>query len=311
MTTAVPTHVITGFLGTGKTTAILKTLEQTPSSERWAVLVNEFGEVGIDGARLGASGVAVREVPGGCMCCVGGLPFSVALRRMLQEVQPHRVLVEPSGLALTHVVVDTLRKPGMGVDLQSVVTLVDPRHIQDPRYTQLDTWHSQVVSADVLVAAKADQRSTEELAAFHTWAEGRWPGPAQVGVMGSEGLAAAWLEPVSRPPGFRVLSSAHPDEGFAKRSWTWPRTVSFSHTRLSQGLRQVVERSVDADLGLGRWKGIFRTDKGWRSVDIVDGRIDWHPTSYRADSRWEGMVQGASDASFAEVGRILSEALVG
>ncbi|MGO1707756.1 MAG: GTP-binding protein, partial [Oleiphilaceae bacterium] len=59
--TRIPTHLVLGFLGAGKTTAILNLLKQKPEGERWAVLVNEFGEVGIDGAFLSNQGVAVKE----------------------------------------------------------------------------------------------------------------------------------------------------------------------------------------------------------------------------------------------------------
>ncbi len=61
------TNLITGFLGSGKTTSILHLLAQKPADEKWAVLVNEFGEVGIDGALLADSGALLKEIPGGCM----------------------------------------------------------------------------------------------------------------------------------------------------------------------------------------------------------------------------------------------------
>ncbi|WED25764.1 GTP-binding protein [Vibrio sp. DW001] len=81
---AVPTNIITGFLGVGKTTAILKLLESKPANERWAVLVNEFGEIGVDGSLLQGHNnepkhVFIREVPGGCMCCAAGLPMQIAI----------------------------------------------------------------------------------------------------------------------------------------------------------------------------------------------------------------------------------------
>ena len=67
--TRIPTNLITGFLGVGKTTAIRHLISQKPPDERWAVLVNEFGEVGIDGAIIeaaGTDGVSVSEIAGGC-----------------------------------------------------------------------------------------------------------------------------------------------------------------------------------------------------------------------------------------------------
>ena len=107
----VPTNVITGFLGVGKTTAIQHLLASKPAHERWAVLVNEFGEVGVDGALFGpeqGGEVFVREVPGGCMCCAAGLPMQVALNQLLAKARPHRLLIEPTGLGHPREVLETL-----------------------------------------------------------------------------------------------------------------------------------------------------------------------------------------------------------
>ena len=82
------TNLITGFLGSGKTTSILHLLAQKPADEKWAVLVNEFGEVGIDGALLADSGALLKEIPGGCMCCVNGLPMQVGLNTLLRQGKP-------------------------------------------------------------------------------------------------------------------------------------------------------------------------------------------------------------------------------
>ena len=89
---AVPTNVITGFLGSGKTSAILHLLSQKPPEERWAVLVNEFGEVGIDGSLLSTTNgqqehIFVREVPGGCMCCTAGLTNAYCLEPIIEKGQ--------------------------------------------------------------------------------------------------------------------------------------------------------------------------------------------------------------------------------
>ena len=90
MIQSVPTNVITGFLGVGKTTAILHLLANKPADERWAVLVNEFGEIGVDGALMEQQdeGVFISEVPGGCMCCTSGLPMQIALNMLLTRSNP-------------------------------------------------------------------------------------------------------------------------------------------------------------------------------------------------------------------------------
>ena len=86
--TQIPTNIITGFLGVGKTTVIQKLLSQKPIEERWAVLANEGGVVGIDSnlfssANENKSGVTISQVPGGCMCCTNGLPMQMALNLLL------------------------------------------------------------------------------------------------------------------------------------------------------------------------------------------------------------------------------------
>src|SRR5690242_15155226 len=79
---AIPTNLITGFLGVGKTTAVIDLLSRKPPGSRWAVLVNEYGDVSIDGAMIEGEtpdGVSVREVGGGCVCCANAPYLPVAL----------------------------------------------------------------------------------------------------------------------------------------------------------------------------------------------------------------------------------------
>ena len=96
----IPTHLIAGPLGAGKTSLIRHLLAHKPAHERWAVLINEFGQIGLDQALMTGSydGVSLSEIPGGCLCCVAGTPFQVGLARLLRQARPDRLLIEPSGL---------------------------------------------------------------------------------------------------------------------------------------------------------------------------------------------------------------------
>ena len=96
----IPTHLIAGPLGAGKTSLIRHLLAHKPAHERWAVLINEFGQIGLDQALLSGAhdGVSLSEIPGGCLCCVAGAPFQVGLARLLRQARPDRLLIEPSGL---------------------------------------------------------------------------------------------------------------------------------------------------------------------------------------------------------------------
>jgi len=109
----IPTHLIGGPLGAGKTSLIRHLLDQKPAGERWAVLINEFGQIGLDAALLTteADGISLAEIPGGCLCCVNGVPFQVGLARLLRQAKPGRLLIEPSGLGHPAELLRQLRQP--------------------------------------------------------------------------------------------------------------------------------------------------------------------------------------------------------
>ena len=109
----IPTHLIAGPLGAGKTSLIHALLAQKPTGERWAVLINEFGQIGLDAALLHRDddGISFAEVAGGCLCCVNGVPFQVGLSRLLRKAKPDRLLIEPSGLGHPEQLLQQLRQP--------------------------------------------------------------------------------------------------------------------------------------------------------------------------------------------------------
>lgn len=172
MITAVPTNIITGFLGVGKTTAILNLLKNKPESENWAVLVNEFGEIGIDGALMSEHGAMIKQVPGGCMCCTAGVPMSVGINALLRQ-KPDRLIIEPTGLGHPKQVVAVLTSEQYqtSVDLKATLALVDPRNLSDEKYTSNSNFNDQLDSADVIIANKADQCSKSDLQQFEQWIE--------------------------------------------------------------------------------------------------------------------------------------------
>lgn len=156
----IPTNIITGFLGVGKTSLIKQLLAAKPSGETWAVLVNEFGEVGIDAGLLNNSdsGIQIREVAGGCMCCATGITTQVAINQLIARAKPDRLLIEPTGLGHPNEIIKLLSASHYQnvISLCSTLCLVDVRKVTDPRYSEHVNFIQQIQAADVIVATKAD-----------------------------------------------------------------------------------------------------------------------------------------------------------
>lgn len=165
------TNLITGFLGSGKTTLIRHLLAHKPENEKWAVLVNEFGEIGIDGALLADSGALLKEIPGGCMCCVNGLPMQVGLNTLLRQGKPDRLLIEPTGLGHPKQILDLLTAAVYEpwIDLRATLCLVDARQLLEAKTVQNENFRDQLAAADIIVSHKADRATTESHEAMAQW----------------------------------------------------------------------------------------------------------------------------------------------
>lgn len=165
------TNLITGFLGSGKTTSILHLLANKPADEKWAVLVNEFGEVGIDGALLADSGALLKEIPGGCMCCVNGLPMQVGLNTLLRQGKPDRLLIEPTGLGHPKQILDLLTAAVYEpwIDLRATLCVIDSRQLLDEKVAANENFRDQLAAADIIVSNKSDRATPESLRAMDDW----------------------------------------------------------------------------------------------------------------------------------------------
>jgi G3E family GTPase len=154
---ALPVSVITGFLGAGKSTLLLKWLEELPRNET-AVIVNERGDVGVDGELLAARVARVREITGGCVCCKSQGELSSALAELSAATpRPSRIIVETSGAASPAGVIQALTAPGLRehLTLDGVITVVDVMRAR--RALEFDVAVEQLGFADVVVLTHIDE----------------------------------------------------------------------------------------------------------------------------------------------------------
>ncbi|MFT0772961.1 CobW family GTP-binding protein [Psychrobacter aquimaris] len=175
----IPCTLVTGFLGAGKTTVINQLLASKPDDERWALLINEFGRIGIDGALLASSqdneleqkNIAIREVSGGCICCTSQLPLQIAISRLLSEHHPQRLLIEPTGLAHPRELILQLSASHWqtALKMNAVITVLSGEQWQQIQYRDHDGFQAHVRDADVLIINRYVQLDTSEKQALVEW----------------------------------------------------------------------------------------------------------------------------------------------
>lgn len=278
----IPVNLVTGFLGAGKTTLIRHLLSTRPPGARWAVLVNEFGEVGIDGALLAGEGVAVKEVPGGCLCCANGAPFRVALNQLLRQAQPERLLIEPTGLGHPLQLLAQLDAPAYRGVLATRATLcvIDPVAARDPRIAANETFLQQLASADLLVLNHADRAGREDLAALEALlvAQGLAGLPRVSATRGA--IDAAVLDAPRRPRGWQLLPPP-PDSGMEHAGAVYDAGVVFPRDDVL---------SLLLALPAQRLKAVLRTGQGWLEINATGEHVEWREREASADSRVEVIV---------------------
>ncbi|WP_297796247.1 GTP-binding protein [uncultured Marinobacter sp.] len=313
MKTPIPTNLILGFLGVGKTTAILDLLKNRPEGEVWAVLVNEFGEVGIDGALLETEGAFVREVPGGCMCCVAGLPMQIGLNQLIHKARPDRLLIEPTGLGHPSQIIDTLTSEHYQnvLALGPVIGLVDPRRLEERRVVENVQFRDQVAAADILVANKVDTCSPEQLSAFDLWAAKLEPSKQAICHTSFGRLALEWLDgntdlrEVTDPQAHHHHDhQPKPDPAVSITDEPWQRVSNEGQGYFSVGWRVHPDLVLDEngllalalDDRLSRFKAVVHCTEGWRAMNMADGALSVVEAEARDMSRIEIIASLALDA---------------
>ena len=153
---AVAVDILTGFLGSGKTTLLRHVLDHGLKGKPVAVVMNEIGEVGIDGKVVtGLSNVEkMVELSSGCICCtIDDYRFDLAIQEIVDTVKPHVIIIESTGLADPEPLAYRVKTAGLGLD--AVITVVDAANI-DRQLAETEVATSQIQAADFLVVNKLD-----------------------------------------------------------------------------------------------------------------------------------------------------------
>lgn len=157
--------IISGFLGAGKTTFIKKMLQEAFSGEQVVLIENEFGEIGIDGGFLKESGIEIREMNSGCICCSLVGDFGKSLKEVVDTYHPERILIEPSGVGKLSDVIKAVRDVEEQIDakLNSFITMVDVTKCRIYSKNFGEFFSNQIEYAGAVILSRTDKAKQEKI----------------------------------------------------------------------------------------------------------------------------------------------------
>ena len=339
----IPVNIITGSLGSGKTTVINHLLTQKQPDEYWAILVNEYGLIGIDGSLMnGINGVVhdsdrgsveIKELAGGCICCSAGLMFELSLVKLLRK-RPDRLLIEPTGLATLSGVVDTLSRSGIAesIDLRSIICLVDPSRLDS--LSAIETAQDQIDVSDILLASRADLASDADLQRFTHFANQLFPSKLHVGHIVNGAIPVGLLDSVSHSLQINAVHNhthhtehhhstlndsipyATKEEPIIQRvhrsqsspstiGWICWRELIFDAVKIDQWLSRLSKQPYSL-----RIKAVVHTNEGWWGFNFIGPTQTLRKSGYRRDSRIEVILDHLDDEHVSQLNQAFTSCII-
>jgi len=156
--------IYSGFLGAGKTTLIKKMIQEAYHGQKLVLIENEFGEIGIDGGFLQEAGIEITEMNSGCICCSLVGDFGRALKKVIDEYHPERILIEPSGVGKLSDVIGAVRKvTSDDVQLGNFVTVADATKCKMYMKNFGEFYNNQIETANTIILSRTGGMSEQKL----------------------------------------------------------------------------------------------------------------------------------------------------
>ena len=157
--------IISGFLGAGKTTLIKKLIEQAFKGEKLVLIENEFGEIGIDGGFLKDAGVQITEQISGCICCSLVGDFGTALKQVITDYTPDRIIIEPSGVGKLSDVIKAVKdvSGNLDVELDSYTTVADVSKVKIYMKNFGEFFNNQIESANTIILSRTQTTTQDKI----------------------------------------------------------------------------------------------------------------------------------------------------
>jgi len=169
-------YILGGFLGSGKTTLLMKLASMySKRGEKVTILVNEAGEIGVDGATLKAEGYDAIELPDGCICCSLSGTLQSALKNIKKDIDPDVIIIEPTGLALPHKVADLVHYAMIDEEETIIIGVADIQRFDDLIKKKEEFFKRQMHGSRFIIINKCDLSTPEKIAAATDWLKREYP----------------------------------------------------------------------------------------------------------------------------------------
>ncbi len=335
MSASLPVYLITGLLGSGKTTLLKHLIRQKPINERWAILINEFGEVDIDSQILQSAAEPIKQtspantllleaVSGGCICCTAQITLANTLNKLLQDhEQIDRLFIEPTGLGHPAKVIDTLTHGNFSrkLHLQKTFCVITPLQLTPERWQKSQVMRDLIHLADTIVLNKTDLASQSDIEQAKQLLKQCYPPKTEVC---ETRFAQIELSDFLKPPvakGLTILGIQQPApllsrektqqqlpyasqiestfECYAGRSGNRLMSMGWVWKNNLQFNRTELKTLFEKlSPYLSRAKGILKTGKEWQLVQWSDGNLEFSDMAWRHDSRLECLFKEQIDTEF-------------
>jgi G3E family GTPase len=169
-------YILGGFLGSGKTSLLMKIASlYSDKGKKVAIIVNESGSVGVDGATLKQRGYDAYELPQGCICCTLAGNLQDTMRQIKKDVDPDVVIIEPTGLAFPGKVREMIIETGLGEEKDAVIGIADVQRFKDLIRKKEDFFVNQMKDSDFIIINKSDLATPADIADAESWLHERFP----------------------------------------------------------------------------------------------------------------------------------------
>ena len=156
--------IISGFLGAGKTTLIKKLIKEAFNNEQIVLIENEFGEIGIDGSFLKEAGITINEMNSGCICCSLVGDFEEALKQVIDQYHPDRIIIEPSGVGKLSDVIKAVQDVDSDeIVLNSFITVVDAKKCRIYTKNFGEFFNNQIEHASTIILSRTQDINEDKL----------------------------------------------------------------------------------------------------------------------------------------------------